>query len=322
MGICGSSEKHSGVGPRFMPGYLTGKEWFRLTYRSKKIAQDTRHGNFIIEREEFPLSRFYSKWGGMVLAKSPDFQNEIKSSTPDNISRIHFSDVRFCVENGEVAHKIGKEMMSKNVEANVGGVFIHRNKECELVLEGYEASLHSISHKINEQKETSEFQLLGSENPKKRAYTVLSDYSVSRLGVANQPEMKLHSISETKEVSHTALRVLIREMEDQLQFNISTSKLKMRRAIIDDDKQEHGQKNRSNSGVAESNTNSLPDTEAKAEERVLKVHKKNFVFKNRPLGFRIEVAGKGDLPKSNIYRYVCIPTTNTGVLAVFFQFSH
>mmetsp|Transcript_13317 Transcript_13317/g.18613 ORF Transcript_13317/g.18613 Transcript_13317/m.18613 type:complete len:103 (-) Transcript_13317:1104-1412(-) len=71
----------------------------------------------------------------MVLAKSPDFQNEIKSSTPDNISRIHF---RFCVENGEVAHKIGKEMMSKNVEANVGGVFIHRNKECELVLEGYE----------------------------------------------------------------------------------------------------------------------------------------------------------------------------------------
>mmetsp|Transcript_26442 Transcript_26442/g.42712 ORF Transcript_26442/g.42712 Transcript_26442/m.42712 type:complete len:248 (+) Transcript_26442:130-873(+) len=234
MGICGSSEKHSGVGPRFMPGYLTGKEWFRLTYRSKlrryvhmeaiekiisssnsfnksidvggalwvnwktreirqKIAQDTRHGNFIIEREEFPLSRFYSKWGGMVLAKSPDFQNEIKSSTPDNISRIHF---RFCVENGEVAHKIGKEMMSKNVEANVGGVFIHRNKECELVLEGYEASLHSISHKINEQKETSEFQLLGSENPKKRAYTVLSDYSVSRLGVANQPEMKILKVSD------------------------------------------------------------------------------------------------------------------------------
>mmetsp|Transcript_30773 Transcript_30773/g.49433 ORF Transcript_30773/g.49433 Transcript_30773/m.49433 type:complete len:188 (-) Transcript_30773:1658-2221(-) len=104
-------------------------------------------------------------------------------------------------------------------------------------------------------------------------------------------------------------------MEDQLQFNISTSKLKMRRAIIDDDKQEHGQKNRSNSGVAESNTNSLPDTEAKAEERVLKVHKKNFVFKNRPLGFRIEVAGKGDLPKSNIYRYVCIPTTNTELLS-------
>mmetsp|Transcript_30779 Transcript_30779/g.49467 ORF Transcript_30779/g.49467 Transcript_30779/m.49467 type:complete len:80 (-) Transcript_30779:2214-2453(-) len=51
--------------------------------------------------------------------------------------------------------------------------------------------------------------------------------------------LQLHSISETKEVSHTALRVLIREMEDQLQFNISTSKLKMRRAIIDDDKQEH-----------------------------------------------------------------------------------
>mmetsp|Transcript_13317 Transcript_13317/g.18615 ORF Transcript_13317/g.18615 Transcript_13317/m.18615 type:complete len:82 (-) Transcript_13317:1028-1273(-) len=43
---------------------------------------------------------------------------------------------------------------------------------------------------------TSEFQLLGSENPKKRAYTVLSDYSVSRLGVANQPEMKILKVSD------------------------------------------------------------------------------------------------------------------------------
>jgi len=44
---------------------------------------------------------------------------------------------------------------------------------------------------------------------------------------------------------------------------VLTTKRKMRRAIIDDDKQEHGQKNRSNSGVTESNINSLPDTEAK-----------------------------------------------------------
>mmetsp|Transcript_11211 Transcript_11211/g.18109 ORF Transcript_11211/g.18109 Transcript_11211/m.18109 type:complete len:145 (-) Transcript_11211:1232-1666(-) len=130
MGICNSSNHH-GLGPRFMPASLTGKEWFRLTYRSKlqsyvsmesieriikisdknnkaidvggalwvdmntreirqKIAQDRRHKHFVIEREEFPLSRFYSKWGGMALAQSPDFQQNIENKIQQSLVRSHY----------------------------------------------------------------------------------------------------------------------------------------------------------------------------------------------------------------------------------------
>mmetsp|Transcript_11196 Transcript_11196/g.18075 ORF Transcript_11196/g.18075 Transcript_11196/m.18075 type:complete len:203 (-) Transcript_11196:1183-1791(-) len=187
MGICNSSNHH-GLGPRFMPASLTGKEWFRLTYRSKlqsyvsmesieriikisdknnkaidvggalwvdmntreirqilegrylavnslvnKIAQDRRHKHFVIEREEFPLSRFYSKWGGMALAQSPDFQQNIENKIQQSLVRSHYG---FVVTDERVSDEIANLMMSKNVNLNIGGIFIYRKKDCELIMEG------------------------------------------------------------------------------------------------------------------------------------------------------------------------------------------
>mmetsp|Transcript_11195 Transcript_11195/g.18074 ORF Transcript_11195/g.18074 Transcript_11195/m.18074 type:complete len:448 (-) Transcript_11195:340-1683(-) len=379
MGICNSSNHH-GLGPRFMPASLTGKEWFRLTYRSKlqsyvsmesieriikisdknnkaidvggalwvdmntreirqilegrylavnslvnKIAQDRRHKHFVIEREEFPLSRFYSKWGGMALAQSPDFQQNIENKIQQSLVRSHYG---FVVTDERVSDEIANLMMSKNVNLNIGGIFIYRKKDCELIMEGDKKSVEAISRKINELKETTEFRLLGTERPNTRSYTVLSEFSVARLALADQPEMQIKNVAEdyncvvnnTVEMftgiffatlnfrgyenrfqsdSHeysTPLRTLIREMEDQFQFNISTSKLKMNRSM-----------NQAEPGLEEGSV--------QCEKRVSKLKKKSFTFKNRPLGFRIEVAGSGNLPKSDKFRYVCIPTTNTEMLS-------
>mmetsp|Transcript_13423 Transcript_13423/g.18737 ORF Transcript_13423/g.18737 Transcript_13423/m.18737 type:complete len:288 (-) Transcript_13423:338-1201(-) len=219
-------------------------------------------------------------------------------------------------------------MMSKNVNLNIGGIFIYRKKDCELIMEGDKKSVEAISRKINELKETTEFRLLGTERPNTRSYTVLSEFSVARLALADQPEMQIKNVAEdyncvvnnTVEMftgiffatlnfrgyenrfqsdSHeysTPLRTLIREMEDQFQFNISTSKLKMNRSM-----------NQAEPGLEEGSV--------QCEKRVSKLKKKSFTFKNRPLGFRIEVAGSGNLPKSDKFRYVCIPTTNTEMLS-------
>mmetsp|Transcript_27476 Transcript_27476/g.38342 ORF Transcript_27476/g.38342 Transcript_27476/m.38342 type:complete len:120 (+) Transcript_27476:231-590(+) len=50
------------------------------------------------------------------------------------------------------------------------------------------------------------------------------------------------------------------------------------------------------------------------EESITRIKKVSFVFKNRPLGFRIELAGSNGQPKTKRFRYICIPTTNTELL--------
>mmetsp|Transcript_27322 Transcript_27322/g.44475 ORF Transcript_27322/g.44475 Transcript_27322/m.44475 type:complete len:311 (+) Transcript_27322:728-1660(+) len=242
-------------------------------------------------------------------------------------------------------------MMSKNVNLNIGGIFIYRKKDCELIMEGDKKSVEAISRKINELKETTEFRLLGTERPNTRSYTVLSEFSVARLALADQPEMQIKNVAEdyncvvnnTVEMftgiffatlnfrgyenrfqsdSHeysTPLRTLIREMEDQFQFNISTSKLKMNRSMNQQgDSKKESNVQRSSFSNTSMNTNAEPGLEegsVQCEKRVSKLKKKSFTFKNRPLGFRIEVAGSGNLPKSDKFRYVCIPTTNTEMLS-------
>eukprot|EP00466_Bigelowiella_natans_P013461 jgi/Bigna1/76099/fgenesh1_pg.39_\ len=147
----------------------------------------------------------------------------------------------------------------------------------------------------------------------------------------------------------SCLKELILELEKSLNFNISSLKLKMtqmtrsesklldeatkissssRASATKDSKVAAGVDNNDNacSKDAQQAPQTLPiynfrkKKYAKAiddmynEENICRVKKVSFVFKNRPLGFRIELAGTNGQPKTKRFRYICIPTTNTELL--------
>jgi len=61
------------------------------------------------------------------------------------------------VTDERVSDEIANLMMSKNVNLNIGGIFIYRKKDCELIMEGDKKSVEAISRKINELKELNLF---------------------------------------------------------------------------------------------------------------------------------------------------------------------
>jgi len=235
MGCCASDHQ---LGPRFRPRNLTGKEFYRVTYRSKlkpsvdigeiieaanlknkridvggalwchrktkairqvlegeyrvvdcllkAISRDKRHVNMVIEREEFPLTRFYGMWGGMVLADSPAFDEAIAQAAKDNLCR---SRCTFRIKGKDkkeslaIAKKFLEEAREQYVERGIGGaiLFNHNTMEFEMILEGERASTQAIISTKSVHLRTINFALHKTIRISDRVFDVLTCDPIGRL---------------------------------------------------------------------------------------------------------------------------------------------
>mmetsp|Transcript_6304 Transcript_6304/g.9693 ORF Transcript_6304/g.9693 Transcript_6304/m.9693 type:complete len:486 (-) Transcript_6304:214-1671(-) len=247
MGVCSSTDQKL-FGDRIRPVSLTGKECYRLQYRSviepgvdvediiakanvknkrlniggafwvekksrrarqvlegeyaavsallRLIAKDKRHKQFKIEREEFPLSRFYGSWGGMVFADSPDFDAAIEKEERKTLTRarITFQVKASGLEFDNITKKFCKECLEVYGRWKVGGIlfFFEDSQEFNVILEGSANAVQGIISSLNLHNSTSAFSLVDSDKIKTRAFTVFSSASISRISSVGNSSFKVN----------------------------------------------------------------------------------------------------------------------------------
>ncbi|GAB5363768.1 hypothetical protein AAMO2058_000911400 [Amorphochlora amoebiformis] len=158
----------------------------------KVIAKDRRHHRFTIEREEFPLTRYYGSWGGMVFTESPDFDAAFEREVRKNLARYQFSfevkgNTRQCVS---TARQMVKEALNSYTALKIGGILMYHEhtNQYSVILEGEKDAIKAIMSKANTHKYTTSFQLESNENIKERAFAVFSKFSIARVSTATQKD--------------------------------------------------------------------------------------------------------------------------------------